>query len=81
MIAKLVNNDPYGKITIRTTAAPLYKKTFPEFNFEERPKYGGFEYIPKTLINNLNRELNAKTFYDRHSGQSYEYNELIRMLS
>jgi len=81
MIAKLVNNDPYGKITIRTTAAPLYKKTFPEFNFEDRPKYRGFEYIPKTLINNLNRQLNAKTFYDRHSGQAYEYNELIRMIS
>lgn len=77
----LVTNKTYGKITNRTSTLSMYKNAFPEYQFEERPKYGGFEYIPKTLINDLNRKLNSKTFYDRHSGQAYEYNELIRMLT
>ena len=81
IIKNLVNNEPYGKITIRTTAMALYQKTFPEFNFENRPKYRGFEFIPTSLINELNRKINAMTYYDRHSGQSYEYHELIKALT
>lgn len=81
IVKGLVNNKPYGKITIRTTAMLLYSTTFPEFNFDNRPKYRGFEYIPKKIINELNKKLNSKTFYDMHSGQAYEYSELIRMLT
>jgi len=77
----LVTNKTYGKITNRTSTLLMYNNAFPEYQFEERPKYGGFEYIPKTLINDLNRKLNAHTHYDRHSGQAYDYNELVKMLS
>lgn len=80
LIVKLVSNNIHGKITIRTSTLPLYRNTFPEFNFEDRPKFRGFEYMSKTLINNLNNRLNSKTYYDRHSGQTYSYNELCKIL-
>lgn len=80
MIIKLVSNEIRGKITIRTTSLPLYQQTFPEFQFEDRPKYRGFEYISKKLINELNNKLNPNTYYDRHSGQIYNYKELCNLL-
>lgn len=80
LIDDLVSNRIYGKISIRTSTLPLYLNAFPEFNFETRPKYRGFEYMSKHLINEINKKLNAKTFYDRHSGQTYEYNELVNLL-
>lgn len=81
MIRDLTNNIPLGKITIRTTTLPFYQNNFPDFEIEERLKYNGFEFIPKKIINHLNQQLNSKTLYDRHSGQIYEYNELIKLLS
>lgn len=81
LIEDLTSNNIYGKITIRTSTLPLYRNAFPEFNFEPRPKYRGFEYMSKQLINDLNNKLNAGTFYDRHSGQVYEYTELIKLIT
>lgn len=80
IIKNLVNDRPYGKITNRTSTINLYNSAFPEYEFENRPKFGGFEYIPKTLINRLNNLLNKKTFYDRHSGQEYSYDKLLNIL-
>lgn len=80
LIVRLVSNQIDGKVTIRTTAFPLYQSTFSEFNFEERPKFRGFEYISKHLINELNNSLNSKTYYDRHSGQVYNYKDLCNLL-
>jgi hypothetical protein len=80
LIKDMVSGKIYGKITNRTSTLPLYNNTFPEFNFERRNKYGGFEFISKKLINELNNKLIKKTFYDRHSGQEYAYNDLIKNL-
>ena len=80
VIVNLVNDITYGKITNRTSTLNLYNSAFPEFNFEARSKYTGFEFLPKTLVNNLNIQVNRKTFFDRHCGQEYSYHDLLKIL-
>jgi hypothetical protein len=76
----LITNRSYGKISNRTSSILLYQNAFPEFEIEPRPKYTGFETIPKDLINRVNLRLNQHTFYDIHSGQEHEYNEMLKVL-
>lgn len=80
IIKDLVSDKIYGKVTNRTSTLNLYLSAFPEYSFEPRMKFGGFEFIPKSLIHSLNNRLNKKTFYDRHSGQEYAYKEILKIL-
>jgi len=79
-IRNLVEGKNYGKITNRTTMPSLYQETFPEYEMPSRPKFNGFEYFSKNNTREITRKLNQKTYYDRHSGQRYEYNELLKRL-
>lgn len=76
----LITNKSYGKISNRTSSILLYQNAFPEFEIVPRPKYTGFEAVPKDIINEINLKLNRHTFYDIHSGQDYEYNEMLKVL-
>lgn len=80
LVIQVVNNDIEGKITMRTTSSKIYNTAFPEYGPFNRPKYNGFEKLPRDMIEKTNRELHFRTFYDRHSGCSFEYNDLIRQL-
>lgn len=76
----LITNKSYGKISNRTSSILLYQNAFPEFEIVPRPKYTGFESVPKDIINEINLKLNKHTFYDIHSGQAHEYNEMLKVL-
>lgn len=76
----LITNRSYGKISNRTSSILLYQNAFPEYEIEPRPKYTGFEKLPKDLINKVNLRLNQHTFHDIHSGQDHEYNEMLKVL-
>jgi hypothetical protein len=80
IVVKIINNDIKGKITLRTTSGKIYNTAFPEYSSFVRPKYNGFEKLPKDMIRKLNQELHFHTFYDRHSGYAIEYNDLINRL-
>lgn len=76
----LVSGKSYGKITNRTSSILLYQNAFPEFEIEPRPKYTGFECIPKNILHDINSKLRRLTLHDIYSGQEHEYHELLRML-
>lgn len=80
IVVKIVNNDIEGKITLRTTSGRIYNTAFPEYSSFVRPKYNGFENLPKDIVKKINQELHFYTFYDRHSGHAFEYNDLIYQL-
>lgn len=77
----LCNNRIPGKITSRTSKYKIYCNAFPEYDFQPRRKFTGYEYISRENLNPLNQKINSKTFYDRHSYQEYEYNQLVRDMS
>lgn len=80
LVQRLVTGKILGKVTNRTSTLPLYQSTFPEYYFEPRLKFTGHEYISKDIINTLNFRLYSRLKYDRHSGQRYQIDELIKIL-
>lgn len=80
IVREVVNNIIEGKVTLRTSSGKIYNQAFPEYGYFSRPKFNGFENLPKDLIKRINRKLHFHTFYDRHSGQSFDYDDLIKQL-
>lgn len=80
LIQDLVNDRIPGKITCRTSTIKLYQNTFPEYFFEERTKYTGYEYVSRKILDQLNFSLYKERKYDRHSGQVYRYTEILDIL-
>lgn len=80
VMIRLANNRIPGKITSRTSKFSIYNNAFPEYEFQPRRKYTGYEYIPRNILNTLNQKICSHTFYDKHSYEEIEYNALVRMM-
>jgi hypothetical protein len=79
-MVKLANNMLPGKITSRTSKFGIYTNAFPEYEFQPRRKYTGYEYIPRNTLNTLNQKICSYTFYDKHSYEEIEYNKLVKLM-
>lgn len=78
VIKELINTESPGKVTSRSSKYQIYNKSFPEYELQPRKKYTGYEMLSRDMINQLNKRLNAYTFYDKNSCQEYEYFELLK---